>query len=64
MHCVRLQISANHISEHLVGLNCRCPSTGREYLLRVPPMTKTCHEAAAWIAGFDDPRDYHPDQET
>lgn len=50
--------------EPLVGLNCRCPSTGREYLLRVPPKTKTCHQAAAWIAGFDDPRDYHPDQET
>jgi hypothetical protein len=50
--------------ESLVGLNCRCPSTGREYLLRVPPSTKTCHQAAAWIAGFDDPRDYHPDQET
>ena len=50
--------------EHLVGLNCCCPSTGREYLLRVPPTIKTCHQAAAWIAGFDDPRDYHPDQET
>lgn len=50
--------------EPLVGLNCRCPSTGREYLLRVPPKTRTCHEAAAWIAGFDNPRDYHPDQET
>jgi hypothetical protein len=50
--------------EPLVGLNCRCPSTGREYLLRVPPKTRTCHQAAAWIAGFDDPRDYHPDQES
>lgn len=50
--------------ESLVGLNCRCPSTGREYLLRVPPNTQSCHQAAAWIAGFDDPRDYHPDQET
>lgn len=50
--------------EPLVGLNCRCPSTGREYLLRVPPKTKTCHQAAAWIAGFDNPNDYHPDQET
>ena len=50
--------------EPLVGLNCRCPSTGREYLLRVPPQTLTCHQAAAWIAGFDDPSDYHPDHET
>ena len=50
--------------EPLVGLNCRCPSTGREYLLRVPPQMKSCHQAAAWIAGFDDPSDYHPDHES
>ncbi len=50
--------------EPLVGLNCCCPSTGREYLLRVPPQMLSCHQAAAWIAGFDDPSDYHPDHET
>jgi len=50
--------------EPLVGLSCRCPSTGRQYLLRVPPKTKTCHQAAAWIAGFDDPSRYHPQIET
>jgi hypothetical protein len=50
--------------EPLVGLSCRCPSTGRQYLLRVPPQTKTCHQAAAWIAGFDDPSRYHPVIET
>jgi hypothetical protein len=50
--------------EPLVGLWCRCPSTGRQYFLRVPPKTKTCHEAAAWIAGFDDPRLYRPQIET
>jgi hypothetical protein len=50
--------------EPLVGLSCRCPSTGRQYLLRVPPKTKTCHQAAAWIAGFDDPSRYHPEIET
>ncbi|MEM7246205.1 MAG: DUF6745 domain-containing protein [Acidobacteriota bacterium] len=50
--------------EALVGLACSCPSTQRQYLLRVPPATKTCHEAAAWIAGFDDPKLYHPDIET
>ena len=50
--------------EDLVGLNCFCPSTGRQYLLRVPPSLTTCHQAAAWLAGFDDPDRYHPDIET
>ncbi len=45
-------------------LHCRCPSTGREYLLRVPGETRTCREAAAWLAGFDDPEAYRPVQET
>jgi hypothetical protein len=50
--------------EPLVGLSCRCPSTGRAYWIRVPPTTETCHQAAAWVAGFDDPAHYHPDLET
>ena len=50
--------------EDLVALSCRCPSTGRHYKIRVPPATKTCHQAAAWIAGFDDPNDYKPQFET
>lgn len=50
--------------EPLVGLACSCPSTGRKYLLRVPPTTKTCHQAAAWMAGFDDPKKYKPIMET
>ena len=50
--------------EPLVGLSCFCPSTGRQYFLRVPPNTKTCHQAAAWIAGFDDPKKYNPVVET
>ncbi len=50
--------------EPLVTLACRCPSTGRQYFLRVPPTVTTCHQAAAWIAGFDDPADYHPVLET
>ena len=45
-------------------LHCRCPSTGREYLLRVPPSARTCRAAAAWLAGFDNPDDYHPLKET
>lgn len=50
--------------EPLVGLSCICPSTARQYLLRVPPSTRTCHQAAAWIAGFDDPTLYKPLVET
>lgn len=45
-------------------LQCRCPSTGRVYLLRVPPATTTCRAAAAWLAGFDNPDDYRPIVET
>ncbi|WP_339749022.1 DUF6745 domain-containing protein [uncultured Rubinisphaera sp.] len=50
--------------EPLVGLACRCPSTNRQYFLRVPPHMKTCHQAAAWMAGFDDPTLYQPLIET
>lgn len=45
-------------------LECRCPSTGRLYLLPVPPQIATCRAAAAWIAGFDNPNDYAPVLET
>lgn len=45
-------------------LDCRCPSTGRRYLLGVPGPVGSCHAAAAWLAGFDDPRAYAPLQET
>lgn len=50
--------------EPLVGLSCRCPSTGRHYFLRVPPTMKSCHQAAAWMAGYDDPSQYKPQLET
>jgi hypothetical protein len=50
--------------EPLVGLSCRCPSTGRQYFLRVPPTMQTCHQAAAWMAGYDDPELYSPTIET
>ncbi len=50
--------------EDLVALSCFCPSTQRQYMIRVPPATPTCHHAAAWIAGFDNPDDYHPLVET
>jgi len=50
--------------EPLVGLSCFCPSTARQYLIRVPPTMKTCHQAAAWMAGFDEPSLYRPLIET
>lgn len=46
--------------EPLVCVVVRCPSTGRQYVLRVPPATRTCHQAVAWLAGFDDPDLYRP----
>jgi hypothetical protein len=50
--------------EDLVAMSCFCPSTARQYIIRVPPQTPTCRHAAAWIAGFDDPNDYRPLIET
>ena len=50
--------------EPLVCLSCSCPSTARQYFLRVPPAMTSCHEAAAWIAGFDDASLYRPLVET
>lgn len=50
--------------EDLVCLSCQCPSTARRYMLRVPPHIESCHAAAAWIAGFDDPDRYDPIVET
>jgi hypothetical protein len=50
--------------EPLVALEVRDPSTGRVYLLRVPPEMTTCRQAAAWIAAFDDLDDYRPLLET
>jgi hypothetical protein len=50
--------------EPLVCVAVRCPSTGRRYIIRVPPETRTCRQAVAWIAGFDDPDAYRPVAET
>jgi hypothetical protein len=50
--------------EDLVCVSVRCPSTQRQYLLRVPPTMKSCRQAVAWTAGFDDARDYRPTVET
>ena len=50
--------------EAVVIVSIHCPSTGRQYLVRVPPGTRTCHQAVAWTAGFDNPDDYAPIAET
>jgi hypothetical protein len=50
--------------EDLVCVSVSCPSTGRRYLLRVPPTVRTCRQAVAWTAGFDDPALYRPLVET
>jgi hypothetical protein len=50
--------------EDLVCVSVCCPSTERQYVLRVPPTMRTCRQAVAWIAGFDDPDDYQPVMET
>ncbi|MEO1441714.1 MAG: DUF6745 domain-containing protein, partial [Chloroflexota bacterium] len=59
-----LQVNFTRSEQPLVVLSVKDPSTGRSYLLRVPPDMETCHQAAAWIAGFDDPDDYNPIVET
>ena len=50
--------------EDLVCISVRCPSTDRHYMIRVPPDMRTCHQAVAWTAGFDNPDDYRPLVET
>ncbi|MFH5806130.1 DUF6745 domain-containing protein [Alienimonas sp. DA493] len=50
--------------EPLVVVAVSCPSTGGRYVLRVPPNMKTCRQAIAWTAGFDDPSQYAPLVET
>jgi len=46
--------------EPFMVLKVICPSTGHTHILRVPPYMQTCHQAAAWIAGFDNADDYNP----
>ena len=40
--------------EDLVCVLVHCPSTGRRYILRVPPTMRTCRAAIAWTFGFDE----------
>jgi len=39
--------------DDLVCVIVRCPSTGHQYVLRVPPQMRSCREAIAWTAGVD-----------
>lgn len=50
--------------EDVVCMEVRCPSTGNNYILRVPLDVRTCAEAAAWLAGYSDPANYRPLVET
>jgi hypothetical protein len=50
--------------EPLLMVRVRCASTGRLFLLRVPPRTHTCAQGIAWMFGFEEPKDYHPAFET
>lgn len=37
--------------DDMMALMCICPSTRKEFVLEVPPDTKTCQEAQAWLSG-------------
>src|SRR5215467_74646 len=50
--------------EPLVCVSVVCPSTQRQFMLRVPTTIATCRQAIAWTAGFDNPDDYRPTVET
>lgn len=49
--------------EHLCWVHVTCPSTDRQYMLAVPPGTRTAREGVAWTFGKV-PEDYHPQKET
>jgi hypothetical protein len=46
--------------EDIVMVAVVCPSTAHQYVLRVPPFVRSCHQAVAWIAGFDNAGAYQP----
>ena len=60
----RLLIRFHPFGPTVAYLMCSCPSTARVYLMQVPNSVQTCREAAAWLAGFDNPDDYQPLIET
>lgn len=38
-------------TDDMKALLCACPSTGKEFVLEVPPETKTCKDAQSWLSG-------------
>ncbi len=50
--------------EPVVCVSVQCPSVGHRFFLRVPPGMRSCREAVAWTAGYDDPDQYRPAYET
>ena len=38
--------------EPIIAVQVVCPTTGRQYVLRVPPQTKTAREGVAWTFGL------------
>ena len=50
-------------AEDIVFVQVKCPSTDREYCLRVPPTTKTATEGVAWTFGLEQSQ-YSPRVET
>ena len=50
--------------EAVICVQVRCPSTGHQYVLRVPPDMRTCQQAVAWTAGYSNPDAYQPAIET
>ena len=40
-----------------------CPSTQHQYVLRVPPFMRSCRQAVAWMAGFENEHDYQTIEE-
>jgi hypothetical protein len=47
------------VGEPIVAIVVKCPSTGRNYVLRVPPTVQTAREAVAWTFGLK-PDEYLP----
>lgn len=49
--------------EHMCWVHVTCPSTDREYMLAVPPMTRTAREGVAWTFRKL-PEEYNPSVQT
>jgi hypothetical protein len=58
---IRVQLADD---EPIVIVSVHCPSTSRHYLIRVPPSMRSCRQAVAWTAGYDNPDEYQPFVET